>query len=117
MPLSKLLPFFILVTAIGLLVTRQQVAETLLLYNIQDQERLVRQLGDENQILNYQVNALASPERLTSALAQRTLPLEGPPVAVVRLQTKEKTGLQLAKRRPTLLERLSLIRVAEARSR
>lgn len=114
---SRLLPFFVLFTVIGLLVTRQQVAETLLLYQIQDQERAARRLGDENQILNYQVSTLASPERLTSALAQRTLPLNGPPVAVVRVGAKEEGALQLVKRRPGLLERLSLIRVAEARSR
>jgi len=67
---AKFLPGFVLLTVIGLLITRQQVAETLLLYQIQDQERLVRNLDDENQILNYEVNTLASPERLTSALAQ-----------------------------------------------
>ena len=114
---SRLLPFFILFTAIGLLVTRQQVAETLLLYQIQDQERLARRLDDENQILNYQVSALASSERLTSALARKTLPLDSPPVAVVQVGTEEEKTLKLAKRRPGLLERLSLIRVAEARSR
>lgn len=112
----RLLPLFILFTAIGLLVTRQQVAETLLLYQIQDQERLARHLGDQNQILQYEVNALASPERLTTALVQKTLPLDGSPVAVVQVGTKEE-ALRLVKRRPSLLERLSLIRVAEARSR
>ena len=49
---SRYLPIFLLFTAAGLLITRQQVAETLLLYKIQDQERLVRRLNDENQILN-----------------------------------------------------------------
>ena len=114
---SKLLPFFIVVTLVGLLVTRQQVHKTLLLYQIQDQEKLAWHLGDESQILNYQVSALASPERLTSVLAQKTVPLDGPPVAVVRVGTKEETEVQLAKKRPSLFERFSLIRIAEARSR
>ena len=113
----KLLLFFAVVTTIGLLITRQQIAETLLLYQIHDQERLARRLDDENQLLNYQVNTLASPGRLTSVLAQKSLSLDNPPVAVVRLGTAEEKTLQLAKRRQSLFERLSLIRVAEARSR
>ena len=114
---SRLLPGFIVFTLVGLLVTRQQVTKTLLLYQIQNQEKLTRRLGDKYQILNYQVSALASPERLTSALAQRTLSLDGPPVAVVRVGKKDETQIQLVKRRPSLLERFSLIRTAEARSR
>ncbi len=112
----KLLLFFVFVTTLGLLITRQQIAETLLLYQINDQERLARRLDDENQLLNYQVNALASPQRLSSALAKRSLRLDTP-VAIVRLETREEGALRLAKRRPGLFERLSLIRVAEARSR
>ena len=114
---SRLLPVLVVFTLVGLLVTRQQVSKTLLLYQIQGQEKLARHLDDEYQILNYQVNALASPERLTSVLAQKTLPLDGPPVAVVRVGTKEGVQIQLVKRRPSLLERFSLIRTAEARSR
>ena len=113
---ARLLPFLIFFTLIGLLITRQQVAETLLLYQIHDQEKLARHLDDEYQLLNYQVTALASPERLTSVVAQRTPSLDVP-VTVVRVGTKEQPQIQLVKRRPGLLERLSLIRVVEARSR
>ena len=124
----KLLLFFVIVTTIGLLITRQQIAETLLLYQIHDQERLARRLDDEHQLLNYQVNALASPKRLTSALARQSLSLDHSPVAVVQLGTAEGKAFQLAEGRQGLpwrlaksgqglLERLSLIRAAEARSR
>ena len=113
----KLFLFFVVVTTIGLLITRQQIAETLLLYQIHDQERLASRLDDEHQLLNYQVNALASPRRLTSALAQKSLSLDYSPVAVVQLRATEGKALQFAKWRQGLLERLSLIRVAEARSR
>ena len=111
----RLFLFFVVVTTIGLLITRQQISETLLLYQINGQERLARRLSDENQLLNYQANALASPQRLSSALAQKSHRFDAP-VAIVRLETKEK-GTFLAKRYPRLFERLSLIRAAEARSR
>ena len=111
---QRLLPCFILFTVIGLLLTRQQVTETLLLYEIQQQQQLTIQLDDDNQRLHYQVNRWASPEKLTLALAQKSGSLEGPPVAIVRVEETGKQDPRLAKRGKGLLERLSLIRIAEA---
>jgi len=113
---SKLLPLFILVTIIGLLVTRQQITETLLLYEIQEHQDFVRQLEDKHQLLQHQVHALASPEMLTLALGQQTGP-KGHPVAVVQVAEGEEEGLRLVTRGRGLLERLSLIKTAEAHSR
>lgn len=117
MTLPKALLLIIGITLSLFLYAHEQVAKTILLYDIQRYQDAKGVLFDVHGVLKYQVSALASPPSLEGALAKNDRRLEFPEDRkVVRLAMEKSRGLSLRPRK-NFWDFLSVTKVAEAGSR
>ena len=117
MSLPKALSLIALATFSVFLYAHEQVSKTIFLYDIQHHQKEKGMLQDAHRLLKYQVSKLSSPSMLETTLAKGDLYLDLPEDREVIHLALHKPRAPFTKQKKSLLDFLSVTKVAEAGSR